>query len=286
MVTLVVGADGLVGGHVARAFGDRELVVTTRDAAHAARRLDVTDAASFSDLIAEIRPVIVVLAAAVASAERCEEDPRESSAVNVGAAETAASAAITAGARLVVFSSEYVFPGGQGRHGEDDDVGPVNEYGRQKVALERAAAAVPGHLIVRTSGVFGRERARKNFVLRLVDQLRRGERVVVPNDQVITPTFAPDLARAVVDLLDKGVTGIVHVAGPRTVERLWFGRLVARTFGLDESRVDGRASSAIGYRAPRPLDCGLDDALLRRLLGRPLRGPEEALLDLRAAEDA
>lgn len=281
---LLIGGDGLVGSHLLTALRGRDVVVTTRSGRGGARALDVTDHVALRELVRDAHPRTVVLAAADANVERCETDPLGSAAVNVGATEAGAAGAAAVGARLVVFSSEYVFPGGDGRYCEEEPVGPINEYGRQKVAVERAARRVERSLVVRTSGVFGWETACKNFVCRGVRLMRRGQSLFTPEDQVITPTYAPDLAGAVVELVDRGTDGIVHVAGPTTVARAWFGRAVARAFGLDEGLVRGVPSSAMGYRAQRPVDCGLDDGKLRQLLGRSLRAPEAALAAMRDAE--
>ncbi len=282
---LLLGGAGLVGSHLRTALAGREATVTSRRGdLPGTRALDVTDGAALAALVRERRPRVVVLAAAAAHVEGCELDPGGTRRVNVGAAEAAAAAARAVGAALVVFSSEYVFAGGKGRYVEDDDVAPLSEYGRQKVAVEAAARGVPRHLVVRTSGLYGWEPKRVNFVCRLVDALRRGEPYVVPDDQVITPTYAPDLAAAVLALADAGSWGTFHVAGPRTLGRLDFARLAARAFALDEGLLDGRSSAAIGYRAARPLACGLDDAKLRAALGRGLSDPDEGLAAMRASE--
>ena len=282
---LLLGGAGLVGSHLRTALAGRQATVTSRRGdLTGTRALDVTDGAALTALVRERRPRVVVLAAAAIYVEGCELDPGGTRRANVGAAEAAAAAAREVGAALVVFSSEYVFAGGKGRYVEDDDVAPLSEYGRQKVAVEAAARSVPRHLVVRTSGVYGWEPKRVNFVCRLVDALRRGEPYVVPDDQVITPTYAPDLAAAVLALADAGAWGTFHVAGPRTLGRLDFARLAAHAFALDVGLLVARSSAAIGYRAARPLACGLDDAKLRAALGHGLTRPDEGLAALRASE--
>ena len=282
---LLLGGAGLVGSHLRAALVGRQATVTSRRGdIPGTRALDVTDGAALTALVRERRPRVVILAAASIHVEGCELDPDATRRANVGAADAAAAAAREVGAALVVFSSEYVFAGGKGRYAEDDAVGPLSEYGRQKVAVEVAARSVPRHLVVRTSGVYGWEPKRVNFVCRLVDALRRGEPYVVPDDQVITPTYVPDLAAAVLALAYAGAWGTFHVVGPRTLGRMDFARLAARAFALDEGLLDGRSSAAIGYRAARPLACGLDDAKLRTVLGRGLSAPDEGLAAMRASE--
>lgn len=284
---LVLGAGGLVGSNVAAAFaGDQVVTTYHRTMPPGGLALDITDAAATRTLIEHVAPSIIVLAAAEPWVERCERDPIATRRVNVGAALPIARAARAIGALLVVFSSEYVFDGTRGRYTESDPVRPINEYGRQKVALETIARESPRHLICRTSGVFGWEQRRKNFVCQVIDALRSGREFIVAADQVITPTFAPDAGRAVRALVDIGATGIVHVAGPNVLPRTDFAALVCRSFNLDARLVRARATSELGLAAARPAGAGLSDGRLRDLLGHALLDPAEALTTMRAAEPA
>lgn len=284
---LIVSGAGLVGSHLRAVLADRDSVATYhRVPVPGGVSLDVTDSEAVRRLVHWLRPSAVLVAAAEPHVERCEREPEATRRINVDAIRPIARACAEVGATVVVFSSEYVFEGTRGAYGEDDPTGPINEYGRQKVELEAIARAVPRHLICRTSGVFGWDATRKNFVCRLVDQLRRAVPFDVPANQMITPTYAPDLASAVAALLDGDHTGTFHVCGPAILDRLTFARLVARTFGLPEALVRGRPTADLGLLAPRPLRCGLSDAKLRATLPRGLRPPPEALAALREAESA
>lgn len=284
---LVIGAAGLVGRHVRSAFGGRDVVATQyRRTVAGAEPLDITDAAATRALVERLRPDVVVLAAAEAYVELCEREPETTRRVNVEGARTVAMAAAEMNALLVVFSSEYVFDGRDGPYREDHPTAPINEYGRQKVAVETIARELPRHLVCRTSGVFGWEPDRKNFACQVIDHLRAGRRFVVPNDQVITASYAPSLASAVRDLVDGGHVGMFHVAGPRILPRGEVARLVARAFGLDESLIDERPTTELGLVAPRPRSAGLTTDRLRSTIGRGLVGPVAAFAEMRETEDS
>ncbi|HEV2249764.1 MAG TPA: sugar nucleotide-binding protein [Candidatus Limnocylindria bacterium] len=279
---LLIGAAGLVGRHVRAALADRDVVATFHsDPVDGGERLDITDAAAVRRLVRRARPDAVILAAADPYVERCERDPAGTRRVNVDAAATLRAAA--ADATLVVFSSEYVFDGTRLAYREDDAVAPLNEYGRQKVALEEIARSSPKHLVLRISGVFGDEPRRKNFVWQLVDRLRAGGTFDVPSDQLITPTDAASLGTALRELLDAGATGTFHAAGPEIVGRAVFAGMVARAFGLDETLIRARPTAELGLLAKRPAKAGLADATLQERLGHGLRRVEEALADLAAS---
>jgi len=242
--------------------------------------LDITDAAAVRELVRRLRPEAIVLAAAMPHVEGCERDPAGTRRVNVDAAAALRDAAADADATFVVFSSEYVFDGRAGSYTEGDAVAPLNEYGRQKVALEELAREAERHLILRVSGVFGAEPDRKNFVLQLVDRLRADGTFVVPSDQLITPTDATSLASVVVELVDRGATGTFHAAGPEILSRVDFAQMVVRAFGLVPDRIVPRPTAELGLLAMRPQRAGLSDAKLRATLGHPVAAPAAALSGL------
>ena len=278
---LLIGAAGLVGAHLRRALSGREIVATFhRSAVEGGIALDVTDRDAVRRLVTETRPGAILLAAADPYVERCEREPAATRRVNVDGTRHVAEAAAEAGSTLVVFSSEYVFDGARDAYVEDDATGPLNEYGRQKVELEQIAASTDRHLICRTSGVFGSEETRKNFVFQAVDALREGRTFAVPSDQVITPSDATSLARSVVELLDRASRGTFHVAGPERLPRVEFAQRVARAFGLDSDLLRPVPTAELGLSARRPLRAGLVDDKLRRALGHGLTPVDDALRDL------
>jgi len=283
---LLIGAGGLVGRHLAQALAGPGPTSTYRERPPAGGiALDIRDHETVRRTIRAARPDVIVLAAADAYVERCELEPAATRVVNVDAPRVIAEEAQALGALLVVFSSEYVFDGAAGPYAEDDTRGPINEYGRQKVELEDLALATGRGLVCRTSGVFGADPQRKNFVCQVVDHLRAGDPFDVASDQLITPTYAPALAQALVALLRVGQRGIVHVAGPQVLGRFEFAQLIAKTHGLSDDLLRPRPTVALGLAARRPLRSGLDVTRLRGILGADLAAPEAALREL-ARSDA
>ncbi len=281
---LLLGAGGLVGRQLRSTLSGHEVTCTYHRAAGNDIGLDITDHERTTRLILETRPDVVLLAAADAFVERCEREPTVTRRVNVEAPRAISEASAGIGALLVVFSSEYVFDGTAGAYAEGDERRPLNEYGRQKVALEDLALATGRGLVCRTSGVFGDDPNRKNFVCQLVDRLRGSSEFVVPSDQLVTPTFAPSLAEAAVALAIAGRTGVFHVAGPRILNRLEFARMTAAAFGLPADLVVGRPTSELGGATKRPHAAGLDVRKLRSALGHDLVAPDEALREMAAVD--
>ena len=281
----MVGASGLVGRACLEAFARRAEVVGTYHGRPSPGLVpfDMTDATEVAALLDRVTPRAVICAGAAPHVEGCESDPVGTRRVNVDGTLRLAHAARERRVPFVAFSSEYVFDGTAGPYAEDAVRHPLNEYGRQKADVEVAVSAMPRALVVRTSGVFGWSDDGKNFVLQLMARLADGERMRVPVDQDITPAYAPNLADVVADLVDAGVSGIVHVAGARPLNRVEFARTAARVFDLDAALIEPTPTDALGLKAARPRKAGLLTGKAASLARTKLLDPEEGLWTMRAA---
>jgi dTDP-4-dehydrorhamnose reductase len=285
MRALVVGAGGFIGGYLCRALaaaGHEVCGVYHSRPGPGLRVLDILDREAVRALIGEARPHLVFHPAAVPDVERCEEFPLESYRVNVTGLGHVLEAAVAAASQLVYFSSEYVFDGQAGPYREEDRPNPLSAYGRQKLAGEEMIARrAPGALIIRTTVVYGWEWPARNFIGRLIGELRAGRPVRAPKDQISSPTFVVDLARAACDLAERGVTGLYHVAGATRADRYTFARAAAEVFGLDEGLVTPVLTSDLGQKASRPLSAGLQVRKLSGALGWTPSGFREGLIRMR-----
>ncbi len=225
---LVLGANGLVGSHVA------SLGIPALDRA----ACDVTSASDRARVLGEYRPDAVIYCAAHASVDGCETEP-ESWDVNCNAP--------AYWAREVPFwyvSTNYVFSG-PGPHAPDSPTEPIQAYGRQKVQAEFAVLEAGGH-VVRTGWVYGI--GGRNFLSRLPAMLRAGP-VRSYGGVPIQPTWAGDLARRLLSL-PKGLT---HAIGSEETTFAGAARTVAAALDLDD-RVVEVPGPAGELAADRPRD--------------------------------
>jgi dTDP-4-dehydrorhamnose reductase len=210
MRVAVTGAEGQLGRALVSLLGPQAAWAAGRD------ELDVRDPTAVARVLDSVRPDVVINAAAFNDVDGAEVDPAPAMAVNAVGAGHLARACRKRDALLVHLSSDYVFDGAKREpYREDDCPRPLNAYGVSKLAgcLLVAAAGGP-HLIVRTSGVFGSGGNRVkggSFVERILARARGGQPLRVVNDQVFSPTYAPDLAAALVGLVERDVHGLVHV---------------------------------------------------------------------------
>jgi len=271
---LVIGASGLVGGALLRvlASGEHEAVGTYRARPGPGLvSLDVSDGVAVRGLIAEGHPDVVFLTAALTAVDYCEDHEDEARAINVEGARAAAEASREIGARLVYYSTEYVFDGVAGPYDEDDPIQPQGAYARSKAEGEGAIRdTVPDHLILRTTVVFGWDRASKNFAMQVWERLSAGERMRVPCDQIGNPTLADFLAETSVELVERGVAGeTVNVVGRDRMPRTEFAVRLARRLGLNADLIEPITTAELRQRAPRPLNAGLKTDKLASIVGRP-----------------
>ena len=290
MRALVIGASGQVGAALGARLTTRGHTWTGthgRVATPGLSFLDIADHAATARAVKEASADWIFCPAALTHVDYCEEHPDEALRVNRDAAATAARAAASAGAGFVFYSTEYVFDGTAGPYAEDDPVNPLSHYGRSKLEGERAVtAANPRSLVLRTTVVYGPEPQGKNFVYQLLRRGRAGERMTIPVDQVSSPTYNVDLAAASVELVERGLTGVYHVAGSAVLDRFAFARLACDVFGLDPALLEPVTTASLRQRAARPLQAGLRVDRARAALDAPLRPPAEGLRAMRASLDA
>src|SRR4051794_28050292 len=209
MRLLVTGAAGMLGRDVVAAAGrgGHEIVALAR------RDLDITDAAAVTRAVLDARPDAVINCAAWTDVDGAEAAEEQATAVNGAGAGHVARAAASAGALVVHVSSDYVFTGDATEpYTESSDVGPLSAYGRSKLAGERAVAqASPRAAIVRASWLFGP--GGRNFVDTMLRLAAERDEVTVVDDQTGCPTYTGHLAVALVEIAERGLTGVLHVAG-------------------------------------------------------------------------
>lgn len=280
MRVFVAGASGQLGRALIPILGHRVVWAGGQSA------LDVRDPAAVSRAVREARPDVLVNAAAYNDVDRAEAETAEALAVNAAGPAHLALASREAGALLVHISSDYVFDGTQDHpYAEEDCPRPRNAYGASKLAGELMVASSGARcLLVRTSGLFGAGGSRVkggSFVERILERARLGQSLRVVADQVFSPTYAPDLAQALLALIERGAPGLVHVTNEGSCS--WHGLAVAalETAGL-RVRVAAIGSEELGAAARRPAYSVLSNERYRSLGLSPLRPWSQALSEFLA----
>jgi dTDP-4-dehydrorhamnose reductase len=281
MRALVIGASGQVGASLLSALRARGHEGHGTHGTHPApglSPLDLTDHAAVARLISQTRAEWIFCPAGLSHVDYCEDHADEAFAVNRDGVQAAARAAEAAGAGFVFYSSDYVFDGVGGPFAESDTARPLSVYGRSKREGEQVVmAACRRAIVIRTSVVYGPERQEKNFVYQLIRACRAGQGFRPAVDQRASPSYNPDVAAASVELAERELLGLWHVAGSETLDRYAFALLVCREFALDGSKLTPVKTAELKQKAARPLDGGLDVRKAQAALRTPLRGSVEGL---------
>jgi dTDP-4-dehydrorhamnose reductase len=284
---LLTGANGQLGWEVARRAAAHGLILHAAGAAE----LDISDAQAVERAVHELRPRVVVNAAAFTAVDRAESNAEAAFRVNRDGPAYLAAVCARHDAALIHISTDYVFDGARpGAYAEDDPIAPLGVYGASKAAGEAAVrAALPEHVILRTSWVYGAHGA--NFVKTMLRLAETRDDLRVVDDQRGCPTFAGDLAEAILSIAARIKAGAMpadgygtfHCAGQGpTTWRLF----AARIFELAGPRL-GRtprvtpiATSDYPTPAARPANSVLDCGKLARVHGLRLRPWPEALAEM------
>ena len=275
---LITGATGTLGRAFARICERRNLAchVLTR------QEMDIADPASVEAAIVRFKPWAIINAGGYVRVDDAEGDVDRCMRENAHGPTVLALAAIRHALRFMTFSSDLVFDGTLDRpYVESDKVAPLGVYGRSKADAERRVLdSDPQALVIRTSAFFG-PWDEHNFVTQALDALDAGRPFAAASDQVVSPTYVPDLVNACLDLLIDRESGLWHLTNGAALSWAGLARRACAAAGVDDGRLEERTSAELGLRAPRPSNSAMsserglllpsfDDALARYLREREL----------------
>jgi dTDP-4-dehydrorhamnose reductase len=260
---IVLGASGQLGVELCSELTHRgyELSRFERTA------LNILDGEKVERVFAEFEPFAVFNAAAYNMVDVAEKEPLAAFEANALGVRNLALACRQSDARLIHFSTDYVFDGKLGRaYTENDATHPLGAYAVSKLAGELYAQAyLDNPLIVRTSGVFGPgglKTARGNFPELMLRLAREQKPIRVVEDHVASPTYAPALASRSIDLLERNLEGVFHIGGGEPISWFKYASLVFEKAGIE---ADLAPTNEREYRsaARRPRFSALDNARMR-----------------------
>lgn len=268
---VVTGSQGMLGTDMLEVLSGRNVVALSRN------ELDVTNFDAVSDLVQE--GDIIINCAGYTKVDDAEFREDEAYAGNALAVKNLAIAARENGAKLVTFSTDYVFEGqGSTPYLESERRNAISAYGRSKAAGEVFAIAEHplGSYIIRTAWLYGKNGA--NFPQTMLNLAKEKHSWAVVDDQRGQPTWTRDLANQVVRLIESDApAGVYH--GTNAGETTWFdfARAVLQEAGIDETRVTPTDSSTIARPAPRPAYSVLSHGRWGAVGIEPMRSWRDAL---------
>jgi dTDP-4-dehydrorhamnose reductase len=279
---LVTGIHGLVGQYLFRILDkwDGRVVITGKganrlpDRGYFYEELDITDPVKVSSVFLRHQPDVVIHSAAMAQPDACELSQEEALLVNVTATNDLLEAAARRAAFFVYMSTDFIFSGDKGPYAEDDAPAPVNFYGRTKLMAEEVVkrGSCPWS-IIRTGLVYGNAivGTRPNVISWVRESLENHRPIKVVSDQLRTPTYAGDLAQAILMIAGKRAEGTWHIAGKDVLSPWEMAMSVVDYLKLDTTLITKVDASVFTQAATRPLRTPLMiDKAIRELNYRPV----------------
>lgn len=301
---LIIGSSGMLGVDLSKELRKRydvygaDVVVSPQTSVVRFYHCDITKRASVAGVIRKARPDAVILTAAWTDVDGCERDPKRAYRVNAEGPKNVALACEARGVPLVYISTDFVFNGmKRSAYTESDTAAPLSVYGRSKLMGEVAVRkTLATHYIVRTSWLYGAQG--KNFVDTIIAKGRAQPVLRVVDDQVGSPTFTKDLARALSVLFGKVFAdecgakrsllggegqlkpdyGTYHVSNAGAVSWYEYAKTIVRLTGA-RVRVLPMSSKELDRPAKRPRMSILDCRKFARQTGMRMRPWRDALRD-------
>jgi dTDP-4-dehydrorhamnose reductase len=272
MKILITGANGLLGQHLIQELLHQQFTVVATSkgpsrlpfepsAQFSYRTLDITDELNLENVMEEERPDVVVHAAAMTQVDECEKNPDLCEKTNVFGTTQLLVDAEAHSQYIIYLSTDFVFDGLNGLYREDDDLRPINFYGFTKMQAEAImhTSEIPW-AIVRTCLVYGNplQGTRSNIVNWVRESLQEGEPIKVVSDQLRTPTYVGDLAKGLVEMINRKATGIYHLSGKEQLTPYQMALKTADHFSLDKSLITEVTADTFTQPAKRPPSTGFN----------------------------
>lgn len=277
---LILGATGQLGAAFvgqAHALG-LEALAAARD--NAPIKLDITDDDALFATVKKCCPDVVINCAALVSLDGCERNPAAAYAVNARAVGVLANICATNSLKLIHISTDHFFTGdSNAKHDESAAVRLVNEYARTKYAGECFALTVPGALAIRTNitGFRGREGS-PTFAEWLISAIEGRKPLTLFTDFYTSTLDCESCAEAVLQLLQRGASGILNVAASDCMNKMRFAMQLAAELEIElDWALEGSVAS---LPTPRAESLGLDVSRAEEILGRKLPTAAEAVKNL------
>jgi dTDP-4-dehydrorhamnose reductase len=274
---LLLGASGLLGKTFVHEFSRHAVSAVCLDR----QGCDVNDAVQVRSVFDRVAPKIVINCTAYTKVDLAEKEREQAFAINAAAVGNIAEVCKKHRARLVHFSTDFVFDGSAREPYQPSDLtNALSAYGQSKLEGERLLRQIDpaGWMIARTSWLYGI--TGPCFPKTILDRAKKGQPLTIVSDQVGSPTYAPDLAAATLDLLGKDASGVHHLTNSGQCSWFEFARAIVSQFGID---ADIQPITTAQFRemrpeqAMRPAYSVMVDPEVPALLGHPMRPWQDAL---------
>ncbi|MEK6925710.1 MAG: N-acetylneuraminate synthase family protein [Nanoarchaeota archaeon] len=291
MKILITGARGLLGSNLALMYSENNAVYATgknKPTFDFCENYEI-DITSDEDVrkIEELKPDVVVHCAALTNVDYCEENIWEAVKLNAEGTEKISEACRKIGSYLVHISTDQVFDGLIGDYSEESPSNPINVYGKTKLDAEKIIQKTNRNFCILRTNIYGWNMQDKSSLAEwILAKLEKKEEVSGFKDIFFNPINTTNLGRCILELIDKGYQGVLHLAGSEKISKYEFARKVAKIFGYDETLIRPISSDEVNFKARRPKKMTLNIEKAKNLLENKLKNVVEGLEEFKNLRDS
>jgi len=269
---LVTGAAGLIGTQVVKDLLDNNTQVyscynNTKPELGIITHLDLTKEEDIVNVMNHVKPDIIIHLGAMTDVELCETEKELASKINTNATEILALESEKQNAFFVYMSTDYVFDGKAGMKKEEDEPNPINFYGKSKLDGEKVFKKITTpNIIVRTSTPFGMHSKKISFPIWIKKNLELKKEMSVLIDQYTSPSYIPNISKMIIEIVERKITGIIHLAGDTKISRYDFAIHIAKAINMNQQFLKPTKMMQMNWKAQRPIDSSLDVTKAKKIL--------------------
>jgi len=260
---LVTGSAGLIGRQVVKDLSETHEVFSCYNKSKPEHgniiKIDLLNHEMISNVMSEKKPDVVIHLGAMTAVDLCDAQQDNALKINSQATEILAKECSKINSFMVYVSTDYVFDGNTGMYEENDTTNPLGFYGKSKLLGEKSIQNFSSNwCIARTSTPFGLHPTKKSFPIWVIENLQKQKQIDVLTDQFTSPTYVPSLSRMLIEISERHLTGIIHVAGASKISRYEMAKLISDKLGLDGKLLREISINDIKWEAQRPKDSSLN----------------------------
>ena len=269
---LVTGSAGLIGTQIVKDLLDNHKQVyscynKTKPELGIITHLDLTKKDDIVNTMNRIKPDVVIHLGAMTDVELCETETELAKKINTDATEILALESEKYNTFFVYMSTDYVFDGKVGMKKENDKTNPINFYGKSKLDGERVFKKITTpNVIVRTSTPFGIHSKKISFPIWVKKNLELEKEISVVVNQYTSPSYVPNISKMIIEIIERKITGIIHLAGATKISRYDFAVQISKIINANKQFLKLTKMDQMDWKAQRPADSSLSVSKANKIL--------------------
>jgi dTDP-4-dehydrorhamnose reductase len=268
---LILGSNGLVGISLVKKLSKKYHVFTTYHAKKTSKndiKINLLEEKTLENAFLIAKPDIVVnLCNIYKNLDYCEKNKKIVMDINGKALKIISKISNKYNSFLIGFSSDFVFDGKTGNYKEDDQVSPINYYGKTKAIGEKNIQEnANDYCIIRTSMIYGENKLRDTLADMILNKVRLGEELKLINDQFMTPTHLENFTKMLTEIIEIKYKGIIHLAGPERMSRYDFAKKLVSLSNFKNASLIPVSYNEFDFSKKMPKDSSLNTQKASSLL--------------------